>query len=173
MWSTQGEKKNNMRGGSLALTHLSALELSYLSSQTSFYLFFSSLHLSLLHSPPLSLTPRSHSSLLHFHFWFWLLGFLPPSFLSLDIFIYVSSLSCQKNSSNISQVHVSFIFRCWLIYCLSVFTSCNPCVLAEVREKCTLMALWIITSLQVFLFFCLYKDIVQWIHTSRVICLFL
>lgn len=95
------------------------------------YLFlplFFPLHLFLRHPAPC----ESHTS---FPF---LSATLPPfHFSSLASCLYHSPLStfylsihsprfAAKNSPYISEVHVSFIFSCWLIHYLSVSTMCHP-----------------------------------------------
>lgn len=100
------ERKKHMSGGSLALTHLAALVLSY-----TFHLFYSTTFL--LHpAPHRFITPLSQ----HYQ-----------SILSLLVY------SSAKQSSYISEVYLSLILSCWLSRCLSLPTLCHPPALTQVR----------------------------------------
>lgn len=79
---SERKKTENVSGGSLALTHLSALVFSYLSSH---------LHLFSTNQAPLGLTPRFHSSLLHSHLF--ILALWPPVFIIPLSTFYLSILS--------------------------------------------------------------------------------
>lgn len=142
MWSTERQregKKEHMSGGSLALTHLSALVLSYLSSRTSFYLSFFPLHLFLRHPAPcVSHTsfPFLSATLPPFHF-----SSLAPCLYHSPLstfYLSISSLSCQKLSLHLwgpRVIHLQLLVDLPPV-CLYHVSSLP---LTEVRDNCSSM----------------------------------
>ncbi len=121
-------EKKSTSGGSLALTHLFALVLSYLSSRTSFYLsFFLSTSSSTIPAPCESHTsfPFLSATLPPFHFSSLASRLYHSPLLTFYLSIH-SPRFAAKNSPYISEVRVSFIFSCCLIRCLSVSSMCHP-----------------------------------------------